>query len=65
MSIFDSIPEQEERLERVMKGEQKQTIADWIAVNSGQYTQRTWQFERERYAKSVEDYTAMYHKEIY
>lgn len=60
MSVLDSIPEQEEHLERVMKGEQKQIIADWIAVNSGQYTQRTWQFERERYAKCVENYTAMY-----
>lgn len=60
MSILDSIPEQEEHLERVIKGEQKQTIADWIAVNSGQYTQKAWQFKRESYAKCVENYKLTY-----
>ena len=54
MSIFDSIPEQEERLEHIVKGEQRQNIADWIAVKSGQYTLEKWETERERIKSEFE-----------
>ena len=56
MSIFDSIPEQEERIERVIKGEQKQAIADWIAVKAGQYTQDSWNRYCRDYIDTIEEY---------
>ena len=59
MSIFDSIPEQEERIERVIKGERKQAIADWIAVKSGQYTQDSWNRYCRDYINTIEEYQSI------